>query len=123
MHVLTSVTAISGFAPLVTMSGGTASEMLTNPVIDSREAETFVTVPNSSTLVMGGMRMIRTVVRERKIPGLADIKFLEWLFKSHRSQNEVTDLYFFIQPRIITPPKPAVASTADAPATAVNPAE
>jgi type II secretory pathway component GspD/PulD (secretin) len=101
MHVLTSVTAVSGFAPTARMSGQTDGETLTNPILDSREAETFVTVQDGQTLVMGGLRMIRTVTRERKIPGLGQIPGLEWLFKNHRSQNNISDLYFFVQPRIL----------------------
>ncbi len=112
MHVLTSVTAISGFAPTAQMSGQTSGETLTNPILDSREAETFVTVEDGQTLVMGGLRMIRTVTREKKIPGLGEIPGLEWLFKNHRSQNNISDLYFFVKPRILHYGRPVELETA-----------
>jgi type II secretory pathway component GspD/PulD (secretin) len=103
LHVVTSVTAVSGFAPLPSLSGEQSAEMLVNPILDSREAETYVQVGDGSTLVIGGLRMIRTITRERKVPVLGDIALLEWLFKNHRSQNQVTDLYFFVTPAILCP--------------------
>jgi type II secretory pathway component GspD/PulD (secretin) len=99
LHTISIVSAISGFSPLPTMSGGTASVI--NPVIDSREAETAVTVDDHSTLVISGLRMIRTTTREEKIPGLGDVPVLGWLFKNHRSQQQQTDLYFFITPTLL----------------------
>ncbi len=102
MHVVTMVSAISGFSPLPTLeSGFSSNEAIINPIIDTREAETYVTVGDGSTLVIGGMKMVRTVTRENKVPGLGDIKITEWLFKNHRSQKQTNDLYFFLTPRIV----------------------
>jgi type II secretory pathway component GspD/PulD (secretin) len=101
LHVVTIVSATSGFAPLPTLSGLQSSQLLVNPIIDSREAETSVTVHEGSTLVIGGLRMIRTQTRENKIPGLGDIPIFEWLFKNHRSQKQTTDLFFFVTPRLV----------------------
>ena len=67
----------------------------------SREAETAVTVEDRNTLVISGLRMVRTTSREEKIPGLGDIPLLGWLFKNHRSQQQHTDLYFFITPTLL----------------------
>jgi type II secretory pathway component GspD/PulD (secretin) len=102
LHVITMVSAVSGFAPLPKMGTETLADALVNPIIDSREAETYVTIAHGSTLVIGGLRMIRTVTREAKVPGLGDLETLEWLFKTHRSQKLVNDLYFFVTPRIIS---------------------
>ncbi len=102
IHVATTVSAVSGFGPTRKVRGAQSAEPLVNPIIDTREAETVVAVPDGHTLVMGGLRMVRTVTRERKVPGLGDIQGVEWLFKNHRSQNSVNDLYFFITPRILT---------------------
>jgi len=97
LHVVTIVSAVSGFAPLPEVE----PTALTNPILDSREAETFVRIPNKNTLVIGGLKMIRTVTREDKIPGLGDIKIIKWLFKNHRSQKLINDLYFFVTPKIL----------------------
>ena len=79
----------------------TREPMLVNPIIDSREAETAVTIDNGDTLVISGLRMIRTTTRENKIPGLGDVPLLGWLFKNHRSQQQMTDLYFFVTPTLL----------------------
>jgi Flp pilus assembly secretin CpaC len=99
LHTVSIVSAVAGFNAVQQMEGGAAP--VQNPVIDSREAETAVTVTDRSTLVISGLRMIRTTTREEKIPGLGDVPVLGWLFKNHRSQQEQTDLYFFITPTML----------------------
>ena len=101
LHVVTTVSAISGFAPTPTLDEFELNQAIVNPILDSREAETYVTIDNGHTLVIGGLRMVRTITREQKVPGLGDIEFLEWLFKNHRSQKRVNDLYFFVTPTLI----------------------
>lgn len=99
LHAISIVSSIAGFSAMPNMAGGASP--LQNPVINSREAETAVTVNEGSTLVISGLRMIRTTTREDKIPGLGDVPFLGWLFKNHRSQQQQTDLYFFITPNLL----------------------
>jgi len=102
LHAVSIVSSVSGFTPLPAMFGGhTDPESLINPIIDSREAETAVTITNGDTLVISGLRMVRTTTREEKIPGLGDIPLLGWLFKNHRSQQQMTDLYFFVTPTLL----------------------
>jgi Flp pilus assembly secretin CpaC len=101
LHTISIVSSVSGFAPLPTLTGQTASNTLINPIIDSREAETAVTIDDGSTLVISGLRMIRTTTRENKVPGLGDIPVLGWMFKNHRSQQQMTDLYFFVTPTLM----------------------
>jgi hypothetical protein len=101
LHVVTIVSAISGFAPLAGIGEQEGSTSVINPILDVREAETEVGVKQGDTLVLGGLRVIRTVTRERKLPGLGDIEGVEWLFKNHRTQNRINDLYFFVTPRIV----------------------
>jgi type II secretory pathway component GspD/PulD (secretin) len=102
LHAVSVVSAVQGFAPLPSLQTDTAAnQLLINPIIESREAETSVTLENGSTLVFGGLRMIRTTTRESKIPGLGDIPGFGWLFKNHRSQKQMTDLYFFVTPTLL----------------------
>jgi type II secretory pathway component GspD/PulD (secretin) len=101
LHTITIVSAVSGFTPVPTLTGQNAREFLMNPVIDSREAETAVTIENGSTLVISGLRMTRTTTREEKVPGLGDLPLLGWMFKNHRSQQSLTDLYFFVTPTLL----------------------
>jgi type II secretory pathway component GspD/PulD (secretin) len=102
LHAISIVSAVSGFAPLPSVQHDNFSnKLLINPIIDSREAETSVTIDDGKTLVFGGLRMIRTTSRESKIPGLGDIPGLGWLFKNHHSQKQMTDLYFFVKPTML----------------------
>jgi type II secretory pathway component GspD/PulD (secretin) len=102
LHAISVVSAVAGFTPLPNLTGEEGpSKLLVNPVIDSREAETTVTLEDGNTLVFGGLRMIRSTSRESKIPGLGDIPGLGWLFKNHRSQKQQTDLYFFVTPTLL----------------------
>jgi type II secretory pathway component GspD/PulD (secretin) len=102
LHAISVVSAVQGFAPLPSLTiDSTNNKQLVNPILESREAETSVTLQDGSTLVFGGLRMIRTTIRESKIPGLGDIPGLGWLFKNHRSQKQLTDLYFFVTPTLL----------------------
>ncbi len=102
LHAISVVSAVSGFVPLPDMQGqDMPNKLLVNPIIDSREAETTVTIDNGNTLVFGGLRMIRTTARESKIPALGDLPGIGMLFKNHRSQKQQTDLYFFVTPTLL----------------------
>jgi type II secretory pathway component GspD/PulD (secretin) len=101
LHTVAIVSAVSGFVPLPTLTGNNPSNMLINPIIDSREAETAVTVDTGNTLLISGLKMMRTTTRENKIPGLGDLPVVGWLFKNHRSQQQLTDLYFFVTPTMM----------------------
>lgn len=100
LHTISIVSAVSGFAPLPTLHGGMGKNFF-NPIIDSREAETAVTINDGDTLVISGLRMIRSTTREAKIPGIGDVPGLEWMFKNHRTQQQVSDLYFFVTPTLL----------------------
>ena len=99
LHAISIVSSVAGFTQLPTLTGG--SQPLVNPIIDSREAETAVTIQNGHTLVISGLRMIRTTTREEKVPGLGDLPAIGNMFKNHRSQQQMTDLYFFVTPTLL----------------------
>ncbi len=105
LHTVSVVSSVAGFTPLPTLrdNGTNQSRMplLLNPILESREAETNVTVNTGETLVISGMRMVRTTTREDKVPGLGDLPILGHLFKSHRTQRRMTDLYFFLTPTLV----------------------
>lgn len=101
LHAISVVSSVSGFTQLPTLTNSNADRGLVNPIIDSREAETAVTIEDGNTLVISGLRMVRTTTRENKVPGLGDVPVLGWLFKNHRSQQQMTDLYFFVTPTLL----------------------
>jgi len=100
LHTISIVSSVSGFAPLPNLDGGSSIDLI-NPIIDSREAETAVTINDGDTLVISGLRMVRSTTQEEKIPGLGDIPGIEWMFKNHRTQQRITDLYFFVTPTLL----------------------
>ncbi len=102
LHILTVVSAISGFAPLPSLKENAIKSQLMNPVLDSRQAETRVEVPHGSTLAFGGLRMARQIGREEKIPILGDAPGIGKLFKNNRKQKTMSDLYFFVTPQLVS---------------------
>jgi len=74
------------------------------PTIGRREVLTTVTVPNASTIVLGGL--INSRIRESVsgIPLLSDIPGLGKLFSSTQNEDERSELMIFIQPRIVSSP-------------------
>jgi type II secretory pathway component GspD/PulD (secretin) len=105
LHTISVVSSLSGFTQMPTIATDNAatsiSNLLINPVIDTREAETAVTVEDGNTLVISGLRMVRQITRTDKVPGLGDIPVLGWLFKNQRTQQQQTDLYFFVTPTLL----------------------
>ena len=102
LHILTVVSAVSGFTPLPSLKNNEIKGQLMNPVLDTRQAETRVEVPHGSTLAFGGLRMARQIGREEKIPILGDAPGIGKLFKSKRKQKTMSDLYFFVTPHLVS---------------------
>ncbi len=72
-----------------------------NPTIERKEAHTQLLVKDGDTAVMGGIFTRNSSQSFKKVPGLGDIPFLGWLFKSRVSTDKRTELILFITPRII----------------------
>lgn len=72
------------------------------PVIATRSAHTLVNVKDGHTLILGGLLRTREAEIENKVPILGDIPVLGWLFKSFDRDREVSELIFFITPRILS---------------------
>ncbi|GEM_PF-3728667 len=97
---------IDAFAP-----SEIASAIVDRPPIVSRHAQATVTVPDRSTVVLGGMTRNDVSSSEAKIPGLWRIPYLGKLFMhTSRSEKSVT-LYMFIKPYIMRSLDQAVEAT------------
>jgi general secretion pathway protein D len=66
-----------------------------------RTATTTVVVADKDTVVLGGLTRDTAQETTKKIPILGDIPILGWLFKSHTSDVEKTNLLIFLTPRIV----------------------
>lgn len=75
------------------------------PVIDLREADSVLRVPDATTIVIGGLIQSREFDRERKVPLLGDIPGLGRLFRGSRVEERRSELVILITPRILDAPR------------------
>jgi len=70
------------------------------PTIIKKEAQTKMLVKDGDTTVIGGIYTTRKGVLHRKVPWLAEIPILGYLFKFKRKTTDRTEVLVFITPRI-----------------------
>lgn len=71
------------------------------PVIKNRELDTSVTIPDRTTLVLGGLISEQVNVVESRIPIVSRIPLLGKLFRDREKVRSKTNLLVFLTPRII----------------------
>jgi general secretion pathway protein D len=71
------------------------------PTINTQEINTEVTVPNKSTVVIGGLITDNTTRDTSGVPWLSDIPVLGYLFKDTKKTKERDELIIMIQPSVI----------------------
>jgi type IV pilus assembly protein PilQ len=76
-------------------------QVLGNPTITTKNAETNVIQANGQTLVIGGLNKETTTDDRAGTPFLMDIPVLGWLFKTKGEANQKEDLLIFITPTIL----------------------
>ena len=62
---------------------------------------TELLVNNGDTIVVGGVRKFTSTESENRLPWLADIPVLGWLFKSQSKTDTSKELLIFITPRVV----------------------
>ncbi len=102
LHVQPEVSSFFGnFQQQVGGGQGNTSLTLSAPVFDSRSVETKVLVPNSNTLVIGGLVKDNPRAGYTKVPLLGDIPALGLLFRSEDKEIDKDNLLIFITPTIV----------------------
>jgi len=71
------------------------------PIITTQEINTEVTVPDKSTVVIGGLITDNTTRDTSGVPWLSDIPVLGYLFKDTTKSKERDELIIMIQPSVI----------------------
>jgi general secretion pathway protein D len=71
------------------------------PIINTQEINTEVTVPNKSTVVIGGLITDNTTRDTSGVPWLSDIPILGYLFKDTTKSKERDELIIMIQPSVV----------------------
>ena len=91
-----------------TTAGGTSTagnpqgtQVLTAPVFDTRTLMTQVLIPNSNTLVLGGLVQDNPKGTYTKVPVLGDIPGLGFMFRSEDKELNKDNLLIFITPTIV----------------------
>jgi len=90
--------------PSITEKVGSASapDGNTAPIVDVRETNTMVTVPDGETVFIGGLMQERTQEIVKSVPLLGDIPFLGALFRNTDHKKKKTELVILITPRILS---------------------
>ncbi len=71
------------------------------PAINTREAQTNITVPNGETIIIGGLIQQRETTSTEETMWLSSIPVLGWLFTDEKEQKSKSELIFYITPTII----------------------
>ncbi len=91
----------------IDLASTAATQSFTLPVTQKRTVDTTVIVKDNQTVVIGGLIDETAINNETKVPVLGDIPILGWLFRSKRQENQKTNLYIFLTPRVIKNPAEA----------------
>lgn len=79
---------------------GAAAQPGAPPPRTTRNIQTFVTVPDGQTVVIGGLTSNTSSKSVSKVPFIGDVPFLGELFKSESTTSRQTNLYIFVRPII-----------------------
>ncbi|MHC4122331.1 MAG: secretin N-terminal domain-containing protein [Planctomycetota bacterium] len=88
-----------GYVPLI--SGGVD---LSQPIVDTREAETTALIKDGQTVVIGGLLKKDVTQETSKIPFLGDVPGLGLLFRFEGEKTINSELVVFITPKIVIEP-------------------
>jgi type II secretion system protein D len=76
----------------------------TIPVIGTQEIRTYITVPNRTPIVLGGLVTEENARNMRGVPVLSDIPILKYVFSNTQKSARRTELLIFIQPIVVNTP-------------------
>ena len=79
----------------------THTDSLGNPTVNKKKAKTNMIVNDGETIVIGGIISKKEGAQENRVPGLADIPILGWLFKTKNRSYQDTELLIFLTPRLV----------------------
>jgi type II secretion system protein D len=80
---------------------GESSEPGIPPPKASNQLKTSITVPDSRTVVIGGLKTTKLSTAVKKVPILGDIPLLGYFFRSETEVSTSSRLFLFIRPQII----------------------
>jgi general secretion pathway protein D len=81
------------------------------PDVAGSNIKTTVTVPDGSTIILGGMLKLNQSKGGTKVPILGDIPFIGGLFRSTSNNDTQKNLYVFVKAEIIRPDEGGFANS------------
>lgn len=63
--------------------------------------ETEMFIKNNQIMVLGGIFSVSDSVTKQKVPGVGDLPVFKWLTSSKTVNDDQSELFIFIIPRII----------------------
>jgi type IV pilus assembly protein PilQ len=97
--------AITSTNSEVVLNSTEGKEIVSYPIINTREAETQVLMKDGETIVIGGLLKDVKSKEEIGVPFLSKIPILGWLFKRQTKDTEKIDLLIFITAHVLEPGK------------------
>ncbi len=86
------------------------SKTATAPILEAKQASTFVRMRSGYTVVLGGLIETEKAKAAKKVPVLGDIPGLGLLFTGRYHRNEKRELVIFVTPHIIPTDEASVSS-------------
>lgn len=102
MHIHPSVSEVVD-VELQPSSAAGQPQLGSLPVIDLRETDTVLRVPDGKTIVIGGLVQSREYTLERKVPFLGDLPALGRLFRSTSAEERRSELVILLTPTLMEP--------------------
>jgi type IV pilus assembly protein PilQ len=82
-----------------------ASQVLSQPIVDRRTADSTLLLVDGQTMVLGGLRKKEVNFQKNKIPLLGDIPVIENIFKFKAEETVFSELVVFVTPWIVERPE------------------
>ncbi len=90
------------------ISGTDNPDLNGQPIIGTREAESFVSVQDQEIIVLGGLQERQRTLGKNKLAILGDLPVLgDWLFTRRTSEVRTRELLIFIKPNVMLAPAEA----------------
>ncbi len=90
------------------ISGSSNPDLNGQPIIGTREAESFVSVEDQEIIILGGLQERQRQLEKNKLAILGDLPVLgEWLFTRKENEIRTRELLIFIKPNVMLSPDQA----------------
>jgi general secretion pathway protein D len=83
----------------------TVSQGVTQPIINTRQADSRVQVRDGQTVVIGGLMQDQKTSTVNKVPILGDIPLIGQIFRRTETQKVKTELMIFLTPHVAPEPE------------------